>query len=954
MRNILQLKIGKIILIFPIILMTTLSLVIAKTNFTMLRGKITDKDSGTPLVGTYLRLLDEKSSTMSNKEGKYVIRHLLDGNYTILVNHPGYQSDTFSVEISDQKAVRKDVELKASDLQLEGFWRGQLKNHLKQRQTLYHNVSIPEEQIDMFGDYNIIESLSRLPGVQIRQGIAEADTLAIRGVDMTLNQVMVDGIPVISQTIDNRFVNLAGMDGKMFSDIELIKLSGPDRSSHDNGGVINLRTSQPVSDDPSFSISSLGNYNDISNKIGSINSFRYSQKIGDMVGISTQGYYRDGLFQSKGKNINWNAVEQNQDTAITVGKGSFWKTSRNIERYGISGKLSFEPTISSDFFISGFYNNDKNSITRRNLIISSNTESYDISETNINNLEVNNGELILNPRFNNYSNSLYMLNTGGKLQLKLFNFDYSLSMSEGEYITNKDRSINMTNDSVNYTINNNNFNYPEFGINGEGYNNFNNYELTSNIDRNPSTNNKLYYGDLNIEIPVYIHFLLDTKIKFGGSYERRQISRGNDLKYYYSENPELDSSSFNYVDSEGWQNFGNSMELDKNKKYPIINPSGWDEWLGNNKNTLSRRSDIEKRSLSKEYEVEETSFGGYLMGEVIIAGHTKITGGVKLENIQGAYTGNIVNRVDPVSMNFAGDTTINKTKHIVSPSVFIQHNFTEQTILNVSLISSANRPNYNNMVPWKVIDTVNTNTIDEGNPDLEPIKGLKGQVQFKHIFNNGGLASVMFYFNERRNAIVREGVTIWDPEFAGVRSYKPLNAGDESHNFGAEATINSPLNFLPKPFHNLRIYSNFRYLSSLLQVDQLPITRTVTEPGVSRININAGLSYHNGGFSGMLLTRYTPGYIRKLSHNEFFEVDMDQYQESELITDLILTQRVFRNVSLLIKIKNLTNANRNSLYSELATEEDPFYNPEKMNIPTVPTGCQKEGMNIQAGVQINF
>ena len=112
-----------------------------------------------------------------------------------------------------------------------------------------------------------------------------------------------------------------------------------------------------------------------------------------------------------------------------------------------------------------------------------------------------------------------------------------------------------------------------------------------------------------------------------------------------------------------------------------------------------------------------------------------------------------------------------------------------------------------------------------------------------------------------------------DSEFAGVRSYKPLNIGDESHNFGAEVTINSPFNFLLKPFHNLGIYSNIRYLSSLLQVDQLPITRTATEPGVSRINTDVGRSYNKDGFSGKLISHYTPEYIKKFSQNEFFKMD---------------------------------------------------------------------------------
>ena len=42
------------------------------------------------------------------------------------------------------------------------------------------------------------------------------------------------------------------------------------------------------------------------------------------------------------------------------------------------------------------------------------------------------------------------------------------------------------------------------------------------------------------------------------------------------------------------------------------------------------------------------------------------------------------------------------------------------------------------------------------------------------------------------------------------------------------------------------------------------------------------------------------------------------------------------------------------MYSKLATDEDPFYYPNRMNIPTVPNVYQKEGINIQAGVQVKF
>jgi iron complex outermembrane recepter protein len=157
-----------------------------------LSGKITDAETGQPLVGATVYFSDLKTGAVSNSEGIYVIKNISRGTYLLEVSHVGYSPAIDNISIVGN--ISKDFTLTPAIIENAGVTvtgvtratslkRTPIPVNLIKREDLFRNVST-----------NLIDNLTKTPGVsQISTGPAISKP-SIRGLGYNRVVVVNDGI----------------------------------------------------------------------------------------------------------------------------------------------------------------------------------------------------------------------------------------------------------------------------------------------------------------------------------------------------------------------------------------------------------------------------------------------------------------------------------------------------------------------------------------------------------------------------------------------------------------------------------------------------------------------------------------------------------------------------------------------------------------------------------------
>jgi len=229
------------------------------TSFSQsISGKITDKETNTPLKGANVYVSNIKKGTVTNDLGIYSIKHLNDsGTYTLCVSYMGY------------KPIKKTIHLKREyifnfRMEKENFVKNQIvvtANKLEMsKDRVPMNISVvTEKEIKQSSETNVLPVISQyVPGLFVTEkgtsgfslSTGSAGKVTIRGVGSG------DSFPVL-YLIDGQpqFMGIFGHaipDSYTASDIEKVEvIKGPASiiyGTNAMGGVLNMITKKAKTD----------------------------------------------------------------------------------------------------------------------------------------------------------------------------------------------------------------------------------------------------------------------------------------------------------------------------------------------------------------------------------------------------------------------------------------------------------------------------------------------------------------------------------------------------------------------------------------------------------------------------------------------------------------------------------------------------------------------------------
>ena len=204
-------------------------------------GIITDVNE-TPIENANIKIQNSFAGTISDKEGKYVIKNLPVGDYTLIVSSVGYKTQSKFVPVSGDKTVQINFILLKENIEIEDVVVTGTRTEKNRNNSPIKTNVISAVQIQRSAFTRLDEILLEQPGLVIVDDHGKG--IQMQGLDPAYTLILVDGEPIIGRTAGT--MELSRFSVSNLKQVEIVKgASSSLYGSEALAGVINLITEIP-------------------------------------------------------------------------------------------------------------------------------------------------------------------------------------------------------------------------------------------------------------------------------------------------------------------------------------------------------------------------------------------------------------------------------------------------------------------------------------------------------------------------------------------------------------------------------------------------------------------------------------------------------------------------------------------------------------------------------------
>jgi outer membrane receptor protein involved in Fe transport len=232
--------------IFIFLLVFTVFFTTAFAQKAIIEGKVTDAKSGEKLTGVSISIVGEKSITLTNNDGVFILNVDATKKYSIKLTYIGYASKELNeVEAIANQINHIDIVLTPSaktenTVVVKSSARKETVNALiaVQKNTPVIAQVISAEAIRRSPDKNTGEILKRVTGTSVQEG----KYLVVRGLADRYNQAMLNGILLSSTEPDRKTFSFDIFPAAMIDNIVMNKTFIPELPGEWAGGLVQVQT----------------------------------------------------------------------------------------------------------------------------------------------------------------------------------------------------------------------------------------------------------------------------------------------------------------------------------------------------------------------------------------------------------------------------------------------------------------------------------------------------------------------------------------------------------------------------------------------------------------------------------------------------------------------------------------------------------------------------------------
>ncbi|MCH8557229.1 MAG: TonB-dependent receptor [Balneolia bacterium] len=234
--------------------------VLSAQNTGTLSGLVLDESDREAVIGASVRLEGTMLGAATDIDGRYIIRNIPAGTYTVIFNYVGYAALSITeVEITAGGRHELNALIRESTLHLDAITVSASRQRNTDasliqdiRRTSQIVTGVSGQQIARSQDSNAAQVMQRIPGVTI----VDSRFVMIRGLSERYNSVMINNVQAPSTEIDKRTFSFDLISSGSLDRMLISKSGSAELPGDFAGGVIKLYTVEQTEEN--FSSFSLG------------------------------------------------------------------------------------------------------------------------------------------------------------------------------------------------------------------------------------------------------------------------------------------------------------------------------------------------------------------------------------------------------------------------------------------------------------------------------------------------------------------------------------------------------------------------------------------------------------------------------------------------------------------------------------------------------------------------
>jgi outer membrane receptor for ferrienterochelin and colicins len=209
-----------------------------------LTGRVFDNETGNPVDGATIRIVETGRAFVSDKRGVFSMPDMLDGRYRLVVTHVAYDaSDTVAVLVSNGSVSPVQIRLNPKPWVLDDIVVTGTRSPYLLKDVPVQTEVISERDFERTGATTVDQALSSAIGVQVSEDLS-GQGAQIRGIDGERVLVLIDGERAVGRVRGS--IDLSQFSLTNVKKIEVVKGTGSTLYGSDAmGGVINIITKNP-------------------------------------------------------------------------------------------------------------------------------------------------------------------------------------------------------------------------------------------------------------------------------------------------------------------------------------------------------------------------------------------------------------------------------------------------------------------------------------------------------------------------------------------------------------------------------------------------------------------------------------------------------------------------------------------------------------------------------------
>lgn len=891
-----------------------------------IRGLVVDSETGEPLIGTNVSLLNTTYGTLTDMDGKFTI-NVPAGTYTLQASYIGYATmKVTDIKVEKNNASKVEISLKPESLDigyevvvtakaLQSSEAALLKLQQKSDKVL---DGISAELMSKAGSSDAGDALKRVTGVTM-----VGKHTVVRGLGGRYSNSLLNGTKIPSPEPNRSIVPMDLFPAGLLDNVQIAKTFTPDQPGDFSGGSVQIKTKEfPQEQKMSASV-----------------SYGYNSQTTFDKTLTYNGGDLDFLGYDDGTRALPDLIDNKASDQPVRAKGMFSErgfTPEELEEFGESFQNVWSPEETTAPVNQGYsfsYGNNKEFWGKKQLgylfsLTYSNDYNYKEGEYKVYNLGA--GDDLEAHKDYEYESGTHSVLVGG-----IFNTNLRLSSLHkiglktiyNHTTDDEARIFEGWNEDRGAYLRNYRLRYIERGLIStqvSGDHHF--FELFdsdiswkftySDVTRDEPDNREVMYEkrDENSEWQLFTdqsqsgsHFFfdldedeiigsLDWSIPFRSAFGHKSKFKLGGL--YQTKDRLFDVRRFRFLRRGGT----NGMDLTAPPE-EIFTEENIDSDNSNDRFELTESTNWED-----SYKATHSILAGYAMVDMFLPLNIRFIGGARLEQSDQHLEINNPLGQEP-KPGIPDEANLENTD--ILPSLNFVYPLGSKTNLRFAYTRTVARPDFRELAPYEFTNFVGGYP-EKGNPELKRTMIDNADLRYETYPNPGELIAISVFYKYFNDPIEQYIL----PTAQLSISY---DNADYATSYGVEVELRKSLGFLNQSLKNFSLSTNFTIMDTEVKIpDELGVQTSSQRAlqGQSPYVINTMVAYDNldWGTSANLMYNVWGRRIRDVGAQELPDV----YEESRPQLDFILKQKLGNNISAKLSAKNLLDP-----YTEFTQDDQP-------------------------------